>query len=496
MGDTKKPRHVYGAGSVSQTSNGRWRVRVCLPNGERVGDLFDTEEEAEKFRATLVVERHEAAKRGKWAEPAKDEPLTLAKWGETWLKQRRDRKLVRWPEADEDRWNHHVKDTPLARMALVDVRTKHVRDWVKGMLAKTHHDKPLRTQTIRNAFNLIRKAFGDALDEELVASNPAVGVKVPVRDSDPDWTYLTPDEIRLIETAPAEKVPKPARLLYTVAIFTGLRAGELWALTWGDVQLKGDRPSITVRRSHKSGTKNRKVQVVPLFPKARAALDELERLAREAETYADENLIFPAPEGGQRARGDDAGWSSRIVRDKHRVGHRELAGIARRVKFHELRHTTASHLVMGTWTGEPWPIAEVCKFLRHSSVVTTQRYAHLAPDYLHDRVAKGTARPSSASPKASPAKVLPPATEPPTEPVDNIVHETPPNIVHGAHPRIAGTSPNPLQEGSPPGSPVWAAAVGVLEGGALRMRRAVELAGMVLDGVVVLEARAREGVSS
>ena len=49
--------------------------------------------------------------------------------------------------------------------------------------------------------------------------------------------------------------------------------------------------------------------------------------------------------------------------------------------IHDLRHTFASWLVMnGT------PIFEVSKLLRHASIQMTERYAHLAPDHLHNAV--------------------------------------------------------------------------------------------------------------
>jgi len=49
--------------------------------------------------------------------------------------------------------------------------------------------------------------------------------------------------------------------------------------------------------------------------------------------------------------------------------------------IHDLRHTFASWLVMnGT------PIFEVSQLLRHASIQMTERYAHLAPDHLHNAV--------------------------------------------------------------------------------------------------------------
>ena len=55
------------------------------------------------------------------------------------------------------------------------------------------------------------------------------------------------------------------------------------------------------------------------------------------------------------------------------------------MRFHDLRHTCASHLVRGTW-GRRWSLEEVKEYLGHSSIQVTQRYAHLQ-DGLADAAA-------------------------------------------------------------------------------------------------------------
>jgi integrase len=55
--------------------------------------------------------------------------------------------------------------------------------------------------------------------------------------------------------------------------------------------------------------------------------------------------------------------------------------VKRHVRFHDLRHTCASHLVSGSW-GRAWTLEEVAKHLGHSSSAVTRRYAHLCPEGL------------------------------------------------------------------------------------------------------------------
>jgi site-specific recombinase XerD len=59
------------------------------------------------------------------------------------------------------------------------------------------------------------------------------------------------------------------------------------------------------------------------------------------------------------------------------------AKIKKHVTVHMLRHTYASHLVMNGVD-----LRTVQELLGHSSIKTTQRYAHLAPDHLQDAIKK------------------------------------------------------------------------------------------------------------
>jgi integrase len=69
------------------------------------------------------------------------------------------------------------------------------------------------------------------------------------------------------------------------------------------------------------------------------------------------------------------------------------------IRFHDLRHTFASHWVMGGG-----PLFKLQEILGHKSVQMTLRYAHLAPDAFtedHGRLAK-------TAPRVSVADLVPP----------------------------------------------------------------------------------------
>ncbi len=430
---------AYGRGGVQELPSGRFRVRITV-DGERVTGTCDTRSEAEELRRGLMQEA------SKWEREAAPRPaapvVTLGSWGTTWLARRRSR--VRWFANDKSRWSLYVAPSSLASMPLAELRPRHVRAWLADLSETKRDGELLTTRTVRHVLNLVRKALADAVDEEFLTTNPAAGMKVPRRQGAAESAvreYLTAAEVETVERG--ENIPEAARLLYVVAIYTGLRQGELWGLRWGDV-LDGDvRPSVVVRWSHTNAPKNGKVQPVPLLPKAREAFARLRALAvMDGDGPDGEALVFPSPRGHQRPVSDDAGWSSRKVHGRPRVGHREALHLNPRVTFHGLRHTCASHLIMGTW-GITLPTAEVRAFLRHASVTTTERYAHLAPGHLHARVATMPVAPQrgldGARGDGSPSVAPSPATERPegafaglSAGVSNSGHGDPSKIGHAA----------------------------------------------------------------
>ena len=82
-------------------------------------------------------------------------------------------------------------------------------------------------------------------------------------------------------------------------------------------------------------------------------------------------LLWPG-EGGRNLKRGEAKWP--LYRACMRAG-------LRRVGWHVLRHTFASHLVM-----RGVPLKAVQELLGHEDIATTMRYAHLAPGVTRDAV--------------------------------------------------------------------------------------------------------------
>lgn len=129
-------------------------------------------------------------------------------------------------------------------------------------------------------------------------------------------------------------------------------------MTWGDIGL--ERKALTIQAKDGWRPKDYEVRHIPLAARALKVLHELpgKREPRQP--------VFPDGRG-ERFNADS-------------LTHR-FAALMRELKMegslHSLRHSFASHLVMsGT------DLYTVSKLLGHSSIKTTEIYAHLAPDFL------------------------------------------------------------------------------------------------------------------
>lgn len=146
--------------------------------------------------------------------------------------------------------------------------------------------------------------------------------------------YLTIADVRRLQS---HADPLTADMI-EFAVLTGLRRSEMLALK--PEQIRGDLLVLN------AGTKSGRPRGIPMPPQAA-------RIAR------------------RRLPWGVAYWQ---LRDRFEAA-RKAAGMT--VRWHDLRHTYASFLVQA---GQP--LSVVRDLLGHSSIVMTQRYAHLAPDNL------------------------------------------------------------------------------------------------------------------
>ncbi len=168
--------------------------------------------------------------------------------------------------------------------------------------------------------------------------------------------YLSKEECQTLINA-CEPYLKP---IVITALNTGMRKSEILNLKWERVDLRHGFILLG------NDTKNGERREIPLNDSMRATLQRLTR-------RLDIPYVFCNPATGKP-------YTKDLKRSFHTAMRR--AGI-KDFRFHDLRHTFASHLVMAGVD-----ITTVSRLLGHKSLTMTLRYSHLAPSHLTEAVRK------------------------------------------------------------------------------------------------------------
>ena len=215
--------------------------------------------------------------------------------------------------------------------------------------------KPLSSRTIDIRISRLKRLFSLCVDWELCERNPASKIKLLKRDNKIERFLSDEEEDRLLEATTNPLLKKAIRF----AIHTGMRRGEMLGLKWSDINPQTKTILIPGTRA-----KGKRERVIPLNPVAWEILQSLPRPMNR------ESLVFSNSKGR---------FWDRLRTEWEKV--RKAAGLDD-VRWHDLRHTYASRLVM---SGND--LAVIRELLGHQDFKTTLRYAHLSPERLHQAVA-------------------------------------------------------------------------------------------------------------
>ena len=219
--------------------------------------------------------------------------------------------------------------------------------------------------TLRNVRNLLSSILRTAVDWQYLEQNPVVKAKLPPRPLTKPARHLLPDEVRKL----VAEVPEPYRSMVVVAVLTGLRRSELFALRWGALDL--EKGVLDVRESvyngHFSTPKTRSSsRRVPL---SSTVLKLLRDWKANLESVEDKDLVFPS-RNGSAYRPDNL--LKRII---HPACERLKIP---RVGWHAFRHTHATQL---SELGENPKTAQA--ILGHSGLETTMlTYTHAVTETM------------------------------------------------------------------------------------------------------------------
>ncbi len=354
--------------------NRRTYVRVNY-RGRRKTRVFNTKQAAEAYASTV------------------ESILTDAELGKTdagavfaSLAQTPSRPAVTFEEAAERWWTHASPDMKagtqdtyrnvldkhvlpiFGQRPLEDITIDDVEAWWASLRATGLSHKRLRT--IRG---ILAGVFQRSVAKRLTTQDPTAVIAGRLGREDREVRqaeWLTEPELTKLLALAEEREPKYHPLVLTLAS-TGIRLGEALGLQIGDVDLT--RRTLAIRRAirkHRVGSpKSGKPRTVSI-PRSTVAVlrDWMDTIRAEAAVRGQEpTWLFP-------------GGTGQPIEDKCPVQALrrllKLAGITRKVRIHDLRHTYSSlALQRGV------PLLVVSRQLGHSTIaITADIYGHLVPD--------------------------------------------------------------------------------------------------------------------
>lgn len=367
----RRQRRLRGEGSVRRRADGRLELRLYAGRDPATGrprrvSLYgrseaELQDQARRWRATQVA-----------GAPVQARRLTVAAYLDEWLQHvlpesgRRPSTQALYARV----LRRHVLPA-LGRLPLAALQPPHLYRLYSQLRAR-----PLRPLTIRLVHEVLAVALQDAVRLQLLAQNPARGAAPAAARA--EATVLSYPEWEALRAYACTSDHWLAAAL-AIMLVAPLRAGELLGLQWGDIDLAAARLHVRRQVQWQAGAlvvtapkTTAARRTLPLAPWACAVLQRYR--ARQRPAPAPDGWLFPSARDAREPR-----RHARLLEAYYRVLERVLG---RRVRFHALRHTFASHALH-----EGWSVLEVQRMLGHARpTITLDVYAHSVPDALESQL--------------------------------------------------------------------------------------------------------------
>jgi integrase len=324
-------RNPKGMGSVRLREDGLYEGRIVI-NGVRKSYYG-------KRQSDVLKSLHAAKKaedEGTYFEPSR---LTVSKWLDVWLDDfvASSVKPLTY-SAYKSQCIVHIKPA-IGKVKLSALNPAHIQ--------KLYNDlsrvKSLSAKTIKNTHGVLHKALSKAVELRYISHNPSDACTLPKvirKEIKPLDQKDIVNFLKLIEN------DEPLKELFLVALFTGMRKGEICGLPWNCVDF--DKGSICIKQQlskekvsggkyYIATTKNNKIRVITPAPFVIEALKETKRKQNENRLRAGQiwnsewNLVFTNEIGENLV---PLTVLKRFKRKAEEMGRPDA-------RFHDLRHTYA-----------------------------------------------------------------------------------------------------------------------------------------------------------
>ncbi|MFA6358464.1 MAG: site-specific integrase [Candidatus Omnitrophota bacterium] len=231
----------------------------------------------------------------------------------------------------------------------------------KGKIDKKGKIKVINKNTANHIIASIKFFLRYAASRHVASDNPILKEIKNYRLEEQDIRFFSKKEIvEILKTARNRSLYADGNpTLYPViatGIYSGLRQEELFNLRWENIDFT--RRVISVANKGDFKTKSRRNRVIPLHPCLKLILQPLRKQKGLCFDTTNERKIF----------------NRILLKAKLKEP---------RVRWHTLRHTFATQALMAGV-----PLFTVSRWLGHSDIKTTMKYAHFCPDHSQREINK------------------------------------------------------------------------------------------------------------
>jgi len=351
---------VYYRETIRTGGNGIERVYYAVY--KRDGKLIETKvgrqyaDDMTPARASIIRGQLLEGKRltRKETREAEKSALSTKEWTihSLWEEYKRRNENLKGLTTDQNRFTVHLN--AFKSLKPEEITTTHVDNL---RLALTKSGK--KPGTIRNILELLRRIISFGAKKGLILqSQIAVQFEMP-RLNNERTEDLSPEQLISLLDAIANTRHKKAGNMMLLALYTGMRRGEMFSLKWEHIDWERGFINL-VGNDDGRGAKSGQSERIPLNDLAREVLMSIPPLIS---TY-----VFPGKGGGRLV--DIRKQADAIKKE---------AGLPEGFRpFHGLRHVYASMLASSGKVS----MYELQKLMTHKSPAMTQRYAHLRDDAL------------------------------------------------------------------------------------------------------------------
>ena len=246
-----------------------------------------------------------------------------------------------------ERWQKYIpSSTPLLELTSDMIRG--------GMVRMSETMKPL---SVNSFFRPLKVCLNYAVDSGFLRDRPYRGIK-PLKGVQAEPKWWTPAEIsKMLAAAEVDPVaPRDAHLIVALALYLGMRRGEIDRMKWTDLALNDDKPVACIRSVPTAKTKSGKTRYIPICIELKVILLRY----RPAEVAPDEYVVRPIrPTGGV--------WIYRY--DFTKLFNRVMkAAAVPTIRFHDTRHSWASFMAVSGI-----PVFKFSRWLGHAETKTTEQ---------------------------------------------------------------------------------------------------------------------------